>query len=213
MGSRPWRRSLCQLLLREQPRSQLDAEPLTPPNPATHPQICQSNYTADLLQWVDADNLPVWLGGRSKGTLLDDVGPWSDPEVLHRLEPDLPAAGRALKVLRVSLGSGMGGGGGAITEEGEDGYASPRSEASFVSALSTCSSLAEALSSAPSLLRASAGDKKPPLLQQHLSYQRVSGAAAEAHLPAERTSSDHEALIAAVNAARWGGAVVRVGGG
>jgi hypothetical protein len=29
-------------------------------------QICQSNYTADLLEWVDPENLPVWLGGRSK---------------------------------------------------------------------------------------------------------------------------------------------------
>ncbi len=42
-------------------------------------QICQTNYTKDLLEWVDAEHLPEWLGGKSKGTLLDDVGPWSDP--------------------------------------------------------------------------------------------------------------------------------------
>lgn len=43
---------------------------LTPPRITAchipHPQICQTNYAADLLEWVDADNLPVWLGGRSK---------------------------------------------------------------------------------------------------------------------------------------------------
>lgn len=60
---------------------------------------------------------------QTQGTLLDDVGPWSDPDVLHRLEPLLPAAGRALKALRISASSGLGVGG--LAEE-EDGYASPK---------------------------------------------------------------------------------------
>jgi len=198
---------------------------------------------------VDAENLPVWLGGRSKGTLLDDVGPWSDPEVLHRLESDLPAAGRALRALRVSMGSGVGG----MVDEEEDGYASPRwvvevglmlclvgdgaralpwqalrcsdnpffiahsspkpqnppsttphtrSEASFASALSTCSSLPESLGS-PTLLRTSLGDKKPPSLHPHLSLQHsLQQQQQRVGMAAERTSSDQEGLIAAVNAAR-----------
>jgi hypothetical protein len=174
-------------------------------------QICSTNYTADLLEWVDAENLPHWLGGRSKvcggggrvvghvseacgrrcgwqlllpclhlclgllnagtagpqvpraccwqavelrlnlqvlqrlkaappfapcqphpplpppppaqGTLLDDVGPWSDPEVLQRLEPGLPAAGKALKALRISVSSAAP----LVAVDDEDGYQSPRS--------------------------------------------------------------------------------------
>lgn len=84
-------------------------------------QICQSNYTKDLLEWVDADNLPDWLGGRSKGTLLDDIGPWSDPEVLRQIETELPVAAKALKHLRVaSISASVG-----DMEEAE-GFQSPR---------------------------------------------------------------------------------------
>lgn len=148
--------------------------PSPPRPPARPPQICGTNYTQDLLQWVDAENLPDWLGGKSKarhtppqrrpsrrgrwqfgvagcgqcwrrrqpfltppsrapapqGTLLDDVGPWSDPEVLQRLQPSLPAAGRALKALRVSASSGAGAlitaVGDGDAEEIGDGYASPK---------------------------------------------------------------------------------------
>lgn len=42
---------------------------------------------------MDAENLPVWLGGKSKGTLLDDVGPWSDAEVCMEPGQGRPHAG------------------------------------------------------------------------------------------------------------------------
>lgn len=45
-------------------------------------QLCSSNYTKVLLQWVDAENLPEYLGGTSKATLLDDAGPWQDPKIM-----------------------------------------------------------------------------------------------------------------------------------
>jgi hypothetical protein len=56
------------------------------------------------------------------------LGPWSDPEVLRRLQGHLPAAARALKALHHGAGDGGGGGGGAAAAEGadEDGYHSPR---------------------------------------------------------------------------------------
>jgi hypothetical protein len=57
-----------------------------------------------------------------QGTLLDDVGPWSDPEVLQRLGPGLPAANKALKALRVSISSSAPVG----LIEDEDGYQSPK---------------------------------------------------------------------------------------
>lgn len=85
-------------------------------------QICQTNYQKDLLEWVAPENLPEWLGGTSKGTLLDDCGPWSDPEVLRRMEGSLPVACKALK--RMATLSGMG----EVVLQLEDGegYHSPR---------------------------------------------------------------------------------------
>lgn len=91
-------------------------------------QICGYDYGKDLLQWIEPDNLPEWLGGRSKGTLLDDCGPWSDPEVLRRLEGSAVAA-KALKRLSSSVPAV------SATTEGQlvvvdnelaDGYHSPR---------------------------------------------------------------------------------------
>jgi len=38
---------------------------------------------------VDKEALPDWLGGESKGTLIDDVGPWSDPKLVASLGLDL----------------------------------------------------------------------------------------------------------------------------
>jgi hypothetical protein len=38
---------------------------------------------------VDDTSLPDWLGGKSHGSLLDDVGPWSDAAVMARLGLDV----------------------------------------------------------------------------------------------------------------------------
>ncbi len=38
-----------------------------------------------LSKWVEVESIPEFLGGRSHGTLIDDVGPWSDPEVLDKV--------------------------------------------------------------------------------------------------------------------------------
>ena len=45
-------------------------------------QVCPSNYTKVLLQWIEPENLPEYLGGTSKATLLDDAGPWQDPKIM-----------------------------------------------------------------------------------------------------------------------------------
>ena len=44
-------------------------------------QICGKNYTPELLKHVDPENLPEYLGGTSKATLLDDCGPWNNDAV------------------------------------------------------------------------------------------------------------------------------------
>lgn len=101
-------------------------------------QICQSDYKKDLLEWIDADNLPDWLGGRSKGTLLDDVGPWSDPDVLRRMEGQSTVAAKALKRMSsavpaaVSAVSGSEGSQLVVLDELADGYHSPRWVSFFV---------------------------------------------------------------------------------
>jgi hypothetical protein len=91
-------------------------------------QICGYDYSKDLLQWIEPDNLPEWLGGRSKGTLLDDCGPWSDPEVLRRLEGSAVAA-KALKRLSSSNPAVSSSEAQLVVVDNElaaDGYHSPR---------------------------------------------------------------------------------------
>ena len=45
-------------------------------------QVLSTNYTKVLAQWVEPENLPEYLGGTSKATLLDDAGPWQDPKII-----------------------------------------------------------------------------------------------------------------------------------
>ncbi|GAX76074.1 hypothetical protein CEUSTIGMA_g3517.t1 [Chlamydomonas eustigma] len=52
-------------------------------------EILGTDYKLALLKWVDEENLPTWLGGKSEGSLLDDVGPWSDPELCSRIGVDV----------------------------------------------------------------------------------------------------------------------------
>jgi hypothetical protein len=65
--------------------------------------ICGSDYLPELLEYVDADNLPEWLGGRSKGTLLDDAGPWSDAATLRRIEQESSGAAAQGKLSAAAL--------------------------------------------------------------------------------------------------------------
>jgi hypothetical protein len=95
-------------------------------------QICQTNYVKDLLEWVAPENLPDWLGGQSKGTLIDDVGPWSDPDVLRRCEGDLAVAGKALKHLHQTPITASADGGDLM-----EGFQSPRSAGWVIEAVIT----------------------------------------------------------------------------
>lgn len=48
-------------------------------------QILGSNYLPALEKWIAIENIPQFLGGKSQGTLVDDAGPWSDPELVASL--------------------------------------------------------------------------------------------------------------------------------
>ena len=49
--------------------------------------MCPTNYSKVLLQWIEPENLPEYLGGTSKATLLDDAGPWQDPKIVAEVRP------------------------------------------------------------------------------------------------------------------------------
>ena len=51
-------------------------------------QLSGTNYLPTLLQWVDKENLPEYLGGTSTATLLDDAGPWQDPKVVAEIDAE-----------------------------------------------------------------------------------------------------------------------------
>lgn len=42
-----------------------------------------------LLQHIDRENLPEYLGGTSKATLLDDAGPWNDQALIDEIDAEL----------------------------------------------------------------------------------------------------------------------------
>ena len=44
-----------------------------------------TKYMDELTQFVDIENIPEYMGGKCRNTLLDDPGPWNDPQVLSML--------------------------------------------------------------------------------------------------------------------------------
>ncbi|KAG2453492.1 hypothetical protein HYH02_001712 [Chlamydomonas schloesseri] len=57
-------------------------------------EILGPNYMEALLKHMEIENIPEFLGGQSRGTLLDDVGPWSDPELMAANGIDVEALRR-----------------------------------------------------------------------------------------------------------------------
>lgn len=51
-------------------------------------QVCPKDYLPALLKWIDIENIPEYLGGQSAGTLIDDVGPWKDPELIKQFSSE-----------------------------------------------------------------------------------------------------------------------------
>lgn len=52
-------------------------------------QVCPKDYLPSILKWVDPENLPRYLGGTSDATLIDDAGPWNDPQIRAEIEEDI----------------------------------------------------------------------------------------------------------------------------
>jgi hypothetical protein len=49
------------------------------------PKILGTNYKEGLLKWIDEENLLQMLGGTPPGTIIDDIGPWSDVELCKQI--------------------------------------------------------------------------------------------------------------------------------
>ena len=64
-------------------------------------QILGTDYKKGVLKWIDEDNLPTWLGGKSEGSLIDDIGPWNDAELCNKIGVDIDElkAGKKLQPL------------------------------------------------------------------------------------------------------------------
>ncbi|KAK9819593.1 hypothetical protein WJX72_000104 [[Myrmecia] bisecta] len=66
-------------------------------------EVCPRDYLPALLHWVDADCLPEYLGGTSKATLLDDKGPWNDPDTVAEIDANY----RKLRTVKEAPGEGL----------------------------------------------------------------------------------------------------------
>ncbi|CAD7701982.1 unnamed protein product [Ostreobium quekettii] len=53
-------------------------------------EVCPKDYMPCLKKWIDEENIPEYLGGKSKGTLIDDVGPWHSEEPVREVEMERP---------------------------------------------------------------------------------------------------------------------------
>lgn len=49
-------------------------------------EVCPKDYMSVLRKWIDEDSIPEYLGGKSKGTLIDDCGPWRPDPLVKELE-------------------------------------------------------------------------------------------------------------------------------
>lgn len=52
-------------------------------------QVCPKDYLPSLLKYIDPENIPRYLGGTSDATLIDDAGPWNDPQIRAEIEEDM----------------------------------------------------------------------------------------------------------------------------
>lgn len=60
-------------------------KPLLQPRTVNKVTLLGTKYMDELLKYVDAENIPEYMGGKCRNTLLDDPGPWNDPQVLSTL--------------------------------------------------------------------------------------------------------------------------------
>ncbi|KAL3132182.1 hypothetical protein ABBQ32_008786 [Trebouxia sp. C0010 RCD-2024] len=58
-------------------------------------EVCPKDFLPSLLKYIDPENLPRYLGGTSDATLIDDAGPWNDPQIRAEIEEDIALRDRS----------------------------------------------------------------------------------------------------------------------
>lgn len=161
-------------------------------------EVCPTKFAPALLRWVAPEDLPEYLGGTSKATLLDDAGPWQDARLVAEIDAE---AGRVAGAAAIAEEEGAEADAsrhvrvpepdaGATARllppppqvpADDDGYATPRSESSYASAASRGASAAAAggVGAASLLARVAAlEDRLPPAVRA--ARLRLAGEAAAA---------------------------------
>lgn len=52
-------------------------------------EVAPTNYMPVILKYADEECIPEYLGGKSKASLLDDVGPWNDVRIVSEIDTDI----------------------------------------------------------------------------------------------------------------------------
>lgn len=61
-------------------------KPMLDPRTQAKIEVCPQDYMKVLSKWVEPENIPSYLGGKSQASLLDDVGPWNDAGIIAELD-------------------------------------------------------------------------------------------------------------------------------
>lgn len=61
-------------------------KPMLDPRTLAKIEVCPSDYLPILKKWIDVENIPAYLGGKSSGSLIDDIGPWNDVEMIEEID-------------------------------------------------------------------------------------------------------------------------------
>ena len=83
---------------------------LCPGSRRARAQVLSKDYQKGLLEWIEPANLPDYLGGTSRATLLDDAGPWQDPGIVAEIEAQRARSGGAKHIREEPEGEAAGGG-------------------------------------------------------------------------------------------------------
>ena len=64
-------------------------KPMLDPRTQAKIEVCPADYMKVLTKWIDIENIPSYLGGKSNGSLIDDVGPWNDESIIQEIDNEI----------------------------------------------------------------------------------------------------------------------------